>query len=197
MKAPAIEPGKHLANCHNGIIRWYDPVTGRWLSKDPIGISGGLNQYVAFGNNPVNFRDPDGLFAKEGYEFWMDVAESGFDRAREGGFWNGLGGYSQAAGASIMTSFIDFWDARGIQEQAEKSGYYAGEECTGKAWKHGFYSGGRIALQGAKVLFLTRAARAEYAHWPHRRGHRFPHIQFGEWRKEVPKWVIDFFKKKL
>lgn len=32
-----------------------------WLSKDPIGISGGLNQYVAFGNNPVSTRDPLGL----------------------------------------------------------------------------------------------------------------------------------------
>ena len=40
--------------------RWYDPVTGRWLSNDPIGISGGLNQYVFCGNNPVNFRDPLG-----------------------------------------------------------------------------------------------------------------------------------------
>lgn len=45
--------------------RWYDPLTGRWLSKDPIGISGGLNQYVAFGNNPVNFRDPLGLWTVE------------------------------------------------------------------------------------------------------------------------------------
>jgi RHS repeat-associated protein len=41
--------------------RWYDPVTGRWLSNDPIGISGGLNQYVFCANNPVNFRDPFGL----------------------------------------------------------------------------------------------------------------------------------------
>jgi RHS repeat-associated protein len=41
--------------------RWYDPVTGRWLSNDPIGISGGLNQYVFCANNPVNFRDPSGL----------------------------------------------------------------------------------------------------------------------------------------
>jgi RHS repeat-associated protein len=41
--------------------RWYDPITGRWLSNDPIGISGGLNQYVFCGNNPVNFRDPFGL----------------------------------------------------------------------------------------------------------------------------------------
>ena len=41
--------------------RWYDPVTGRWLSNDPIGISGGLNQYVFCNNNPVNFSDPTGL----------------------------------------------------------------------------------------------------------------------------------------
>ena len=41
--------------------RWYDPVTGRFLSKDPIGISGGLNQYVFCGNNPLNFTDPLGL----------------------------------------------------------------------------------------------------------------------------------------
>jgi len=40
--------------------RWYDPVVGRWCSKDPIGISGGLNQYVFCGGNPVNGRDPLG-----------------------------------------------------------------------------------------------------------------------------------------
>ena len=32
-----------------------------WLSKDPIGIRGGLNQYAALANNPVNFVDPLGL----------------------------------------------------------------------------------------------------------------------------------------
>lgn len=41
--------------------RWYSPETGRWLSKDPIGISGGLNLYAFCGNNPVNFVDPFGL----------------------------------------------------------------------------------------------------------------------------------------
>ncbi len=40
--------------------RWYDPATGRWLSTDPIGISGGLNLYEFCGNNPVNYRDPWG-----------------------------------------------------------------------------------------------------------------------------------------
>ncbi len=41
--------------------RWYDPSSGRWISKDPIGISGGLNLYEFCGSNPVNFIDPGGL----------------------------------------------------------------------------------------------------------------------------------------
>jgi uncharacterized protein RhaS with RHS repeats len=64
----ATEPTTSVFEPRNGVIRWYDPITGRWLSNDPIGISGGLNQYVFCGNNPVNFRDPFGL----------DPAETGF-----------------------------------------------------------------------------------------------------------------------
>ena len=40
--------------------RWYDSVTGRWLSKDPIGLSGGLNLYAFCDNNPIGSRDPFG-----------------------------------------------------------------------------------------------------------------------------------------
>ena len=42
--------------------RWYEAVTGRWLSEDPAGFAAGdanLNRYV--GNSPLNFRDPWGL----------------------------------------------------------------------------------------------------------------------------------------
>jgi RHS repeat-associated protein len=45
---------------YNFRARWYDAETGRWLSKDPIGINGGLNQYVFCGDNPVMFVDPTG-----------------------------------------------------------------------------------------------------------------------------------------
>ena len=47
--------------------RWYHPVTGRWLSKDLIGILGGLNQYVFERNNPVLRRDPLGSISKSHY----------------------------------------------------------------------------------------------------------------------------------
>ena len=40
--------------------RWYDAVTGRWLSKDPIGLNGGLNLYAFCGNDPIDYRDPLG-----------------------------------------------------------------------------------------------------------------------------------------
>ena len=45
-------------------MRWYDSVTGRWLSKDPIGLGGGLNLYAFCNGNPVNYLDVEGtLFA--------------------------------------------------------------------------------------------------------------------------------------
>ncbi len=40
--------------------RWYDPNTGRFLSEDPAGD--GPNPYRYSGNDPINFRDPTGLF---------------------------------------------------------------------------------------------------------------------------------------
>ena len=41
-------------------MRWYDPATGRWLSKDPIGLSGGLNLYAFCRNAPNMDNDPFG-----------------------------------------------------------------------------------------------------------------------------------------
>ena len=42
--------------------RYYDPRTGRFISKDPIGFGGGdVNFYVMVGNNAVNWVDPYGF----------------------------------------------------------------------------------------------------------------------------------------
>ena len=42
--------------------RYYDPVNGRWLTRDPIGTAGGVNVYAYCGNNGVMRNDPSGLF---------------------------------------------------------------------------------------------------------------------------------------
>ena len=45
--------------------RYYDPVTGRWPSRDPIGERGGINLYAMEGNNTVNEWDYLGLDVQE------------------------------------------------------------------------------------------------------------------------------------
>lgn len=50
--------------------RYYDPELGRFLSEDPIGISGGLNLYAYAGNDPVNVADPSGMAATTHIIVW-------------------------------------------------------------------------------------------------------------------------------
>ena len=41
--------------------RFYDPQLGRFISEDPIGLGGGINQFAYVGNNPLSGTDPSGL----------------------------------------------------------------------------------------------------------------------------------------
>jgi RHS repeat-associated protein len=41
--------------------RYYDPSTGRFLQRDPIGLAGGRNIYSYVRNLPVRLIDPEGL----------------------------------------------------------------------------------------------------------------------------------------
>jgi RHS repeat-associated protein len=45
-------------------FRYYDPTTGRWLSRDPIGENGGLNLYGFVDNDGINYIDDLGQSKK-------------------------------------------------------------------------------------------------------------------------------------
>lgn len=75
--------------------RDYDPTIGRWTTKDPIGLAGGLNQYEYANSNPMTMIDPRGTDServisftfgfpheylhifdprgKNGYSYWVDL----------------------------------------------------------------------------------------------------------------------------
>jgi RHS repeat-associated protein len=52
--------------------RWYDPVTHRFLTQDPLGLEGGANPYTFGGNDPVNNSDPSGLIYYDCGVWWYD-----------------------------------------------------------------------------------------------------------------------------
>nr|WP_261309954.1 RHS repeat-associated core domain-containing protein [Burkholderia stabilis] len=45
---------------HYNRYRYYDPSSGRFISKDPIGLAGGINVYQ-YAPNPIEWIDPLGL----------------------------------------------------------------------------------------------------------------------------------------
>jgi RHS repeat-associated protein len=97
---------------HYNRFRTYDPATGRYLTKDPLGTAGEFNAY-AYGPNPVGWIDPLGLqhhMDVEGPPGWHGsprphstgpneaTAGRGFDY--DSGF-HGLGPGGPAAGSDL------------------------------------------------------------------------------------------------
>ena len=53
-----VAPGLSYANA-----RWYDPVTGNFVSQDPLGFGGGQTNTSEYcGNGPTNYVDPSGEY---------------------------------------------------------------------------------------------------------------------------------------
>ena len=52
-------------------LRYYDPGTGRFLTRDPIGYAGGANLYRYCHNNPAGGIDPMGM-SDDDHDGWAD-----------------------------------------------------------------------------------------------------------------------------
>jgi RHS repeat-associated protein len=113
-----------------GLVRFgardYDPETGRWTSKDPIGFAGGdLNLYGYVANDPINGNDSSGLYRVDVHyhktKQW--AMEEGFleseaeviaaaNQGHDAGWWqpfNGLSAFSHFRDTNDVLD--DIWSA--------------------------------------------------------------------------------------
>jgi RHS repeat-associated protein len=64
--------------------RYYHPELGRFVSRDPLGLSAGINPYAYADGNPVLFNDPDGLMAKLAWNSSTDYLSRNGTRILDG-----------------------------------------------------------------------------------------------------------------
>jgi hypothetical protein len=97
-----------LMSSGSQVLAYYQPESGRWLSRDPIGENGGINLYGMVGNNPINQWD------------YLGMVTLGYTTLRQPTAICGGGGWSIAwtvtdsfAGEGTITQDVSVkWDVR-------------------------------------------------------------------------------------
>ena len=131
--------------------RYYDPVTGRWPSRDPIGERGGVNLYGFVGNNSLFWydflgREPKGITLGV-FDSNLETERVGADDAQPGKSHKELGElHANAYGGEDGTSGVA--NAEELQEFVNKK---SGDDCCVKRlliFSHGFTDHGGITFLG-------------------------------------------------
>ena len=125
--------------------RFYDPSTGRFLNRDPIGEAGGTNLYAFVGNNPVNGIDVLGTNPITDFFGWLMGVFKGGDNSRPSIFDGPTSTVVPAGVETAMTGsdFEGFYDgdpansAKGVHDTNVRNevarivqGKYAGRTPT-------------------------------------------------------------------
>ena len=113
------------------LYRAYDPRDGRWLSRDPIEETGGINLYGYVQGNPLSYTDPDGL-AAVGVGVGIGVRVIG-GRVAAGAIGAAARRYGPGGmiAACVLAGVCTF-DEPEVDPVPEQQPFNPGRDCTGK-----------------------------------------------------------------
>jgi RHS repeat-associated protein len=106
--------------------RYYDPVLGRFLTRDPAGYRDGMNLYAYVRNNPLRYTDPDGLMARSAVNWVSNAATSTYSYAS-----NVVSGFRPSTPAP-SSNWFDFSGAGTASSKGTTSGPFGGD--VGGVW---------------------------------------------------------------
>jgi RHS repeat-associated protein len=102
--------------------RVYEPGTGRWLSRDPIEETGGINLYGYVWGDPINWVDPLGLTGSPGDPSTIQVLRSAIARGDVRTLRNLMDALSPEQQALARSA---------IEKLESKAGDWLGKYCKG------------------------------------------------------------------
>jgi RHS repeat-associated protein len=179
----ASEPGLGLEYLQQ---RYYDSLTGRFISPDPISVAGGLNLYRYAANEPVGSVDPSGLHHRAEWEMGGGGGGGGGDVSGEQG------------GQTIGLRMLQLWEriAEKIRLPWESAEEAAAEEegaAEGSAARRPPNPGGRRGCPPHRLAVAQEEAGWEARGWKLENGGRLPEqkVDLGNGRWRYPDLVLE------
>jgi RHS repeat-associated protein len=146
--------------------RYFDPVTGRWPSRDPIGEEGGINLYGFVGNNGGNWWDYLGLHIEDTHLMFPLPPAALIDPSDGLSSVEGMVHYFRGNQITVNVPFSQIDQGYGVNEFFDPCSYEEGLHNNINLTKnHDFYSlgsndrnagPGRVTFRLTGVMVVTR-----------------------------------------